>query len=68
MLINNKTGRNATNHHGPQISKLFGHSGDTVQLSVTVESGLVSNNLYTASLFACGAETPKLVTEFSKMN
>ena len=67
-MLNYMMGKNATNHHGPRIPKLLGHSVDTIQLSVTVESGLVSNKLYTTSLFTCGAETPKLVTEFSKMN
>ena len=56
---------NATNHE-KQIPEVLGYSSDSVELSVTVDSGLVVNEIYSADIFVCEEETLIFNTEFSK--
>ena len=60
------SGSNTTSH-GPQIPDLLGQSGDSVQLSLNVGSGLVVNEIYSASIVANGLEKSSATIEFSKL-
>ena len=62
----NVSGSNTTSH-GPQIPDLLGQSGDSVQLSLTVDSDLEVNELYTANIIADGLEKSLATIEFSKL-
>ena len=60
------SGSNTTSHHGPQIPDLLGKSGDSVQLSLTVDSGLEVNEIYSAKIVASGQEESSATMAFSK--
>ena len=61
----NVSGSNTTSH-GPQIPELLGNSGASVQLSLTINSNLEINELYSTSIVANGLEKSSATIEFSK--
>ena len=63
----NVSGSNTTNH-GPQIPELLGQSGDSVQLSLNVDSGLEINKIYCANIVTDGIEKSSATIEFSKLS
>ena len=59
------SGSNTTSH-GPQIPDLLEQSGDSVQLSLTIDSNLEVNEIYSANIGVNGLENSSATIEFSK--
>ena len=61
--------RTNTTEHGPLLPVVERFSSDSVQLSLTLDSGLVENELYSTSIFTTntnGMEITAGTLEFSK--
>ena len=60
------SGSNTTSY-GPQIPDLLGKSGNSVQLSLTIDSGLKVNELYSSNIVTDRLEKSSATIEFSKL-